>query len=40
MSNISNVGHRDHTVPLFANLRLLKCNDLYHLNSGNLCINI
>ena len=31
---ISNVGHRDHTAPLFANLRMLKFNDLYHLNLG------
>ena len=29
---ISNVGHRGHTAPLFANLRLLKFNDIYHLN--------
>ena len=27
-------SHRDHTAPLFANLRLLKFNDLYHLNLG------
>ena len=35
---ISNVGHRDHAPPLFANLKLLKFNDLYHLNLGTFYV--
>ena len=31
---ISNACYREHSGPLFAELNILKCNDLYHLNLG------
>ena len=31
---ILNAGYRDHTAPLFANLKILQLNDLYYFNLG------